>query len=397
MADHDDVEDNGAAKVHGSVVTNSAGWGYVNHSSYVDFTSNIAYDVDGSGFVTEAGDEIGSFVGNLAIQARGSGGGIESRRDIQDFAHQGDGFWFQGGGVRVVDNVAVGNTGHGFVYFTRGLEQDVGTTRFLAENLAHHQIAKGNDTVRVGEVPLLEFRNNEAYGNATGMATRFHKLRDTHQEVSVIEDLRLWNNNRGMHIPYTNRTILRNVEVIGNIDRPSGIGISRNNVTRNITYENIAVSGFRYGVQMPSRGENVLVSGHLNNIENIYISTPVRSNRVVRILSGVSMDTPTNRRGYTPFDVVLRANLSPHRDSIAHVFGSDTILWESRHGALQLFFAEQAPDYIPFPGPAEYVPSLYVGKTNQELFEQYRRSVGGELLPADAFKVREVRGYASLV
>lgn len=388
---------NGAAKVHGTVINDSAGWGYVNHSSFVDFTSNVAYDVDGSSFVTEAGDEIGSFVGNLAIRGRGSGDGIESRRRLQDFAHQGDGFWFQGGGVRVVDNVAMGQTGHGFVFFTRALEQDTGTTQFLTENLKNPRIANGNDTIRVGEVPLLEFRNNEAYANNTGTATRFHKLRETHNDVSLIEDLRLWNNNRGLHIPYTNRTTLRNVEVIGDPDRPSGFGISRNNVTRNITYEDITVEGFRWGVQVPLRGENVLASGRLNNIQNVVVGTAVRNKRVVRILDAVQFETPSNLRGSAHYDVAMQANLNPHRDSIAHVFGKDTVLWESPRGDLQLYFSAQAAEFTPFPKEGEFIPSRYVGKTNEELQTEFFRSLGGQLLPDDAFKMRGVRGYVSEV
>jgi Ca2+-binding RTX toxin-like protein len=89
------------ARVHGSVVVDSPGWGFVNHSSYVQFSDNVAYNVDGAAFVTEAGDEIGSFVGNLAIHSIGSGQGDEARNELDDFGHGGDGFWFQGGGVRV--------------------------------------------------------------------------------------------------------------------------------------------------------------------------------------------------------------------------------------------------------------------------------------------------------
>ena len=52
---------------------------------------------------------------------------------------------------------------------------------------------------------------------------------------------------------------------------------------RNIRYENIVVEGFRYGVQVPERGENVIVSGQLNNIDNIVIESARRAGRTVRI------------------------------------------------------------------------------------------------------------------
>jgi hypothetical protein len=60
-------------------VVDSPGWGFVNHSSNVVMEDNVAYDVIGASFTTEAGDEIGAFRRNLAVKSTGSGAGIESR------------------------------------------------------------------------------------------------------------------------------------------------------------------------------------------------------------------------------------------------------------------------------------------------------------------------------
>ncbi|MFP6763812.1 MAG: G8 domain-containing protein [Planctomycetaceae bacterium] len=93
------VDDGVPATIHGSVIARSPGWGFVNHSSFVDFTQNVTFDVDGAGFVSEAGDEIGSFRNNIAIRGRGSGlKSVNARHAVQDFAHQGDGFWMQDAG-----------------------------------------------------------------------------------------------------------------------------------------------------------------------------------------------------------------------------------------------------------------------------------------------------------
>ena len=56
------------ALVEGCVINNDPGWGYTNHSSYVDFVNNVSYDVVGSAYCTEAGDELGSFINNIAIR-----------------------------------------------------------------------------------------------------------------------------------------------------------------------------------------------------------------------------------------------------------------------------------------------------------------------------------------
>ncbi len=113
------------AVVQDSVVVDSPGWGFVNHTSYVNFDNNVAFNVVGASFVTEAGNEMGRFVGNLAIKGVGAntGEGIESRKEKQDFGFQGDGFWFQGPGVQVENNFAVSQRHDGFVFFTDELKQ----------------------------------------------------------------------------------------------------------------------------------------------------------------------------------------------------------------------------------------------------------------------------------
>src|SRR5207248_6298728 len=102
-----------AVAVRGCVVVNSPGWGFVNHSSNIDMEDNVAFNVAGAAFVTEAGDEIGSFRRNLAVRSVGSGADTVARVKLQDFGHEGDGFWLQGGGVAVEQNVAVGQAGAG--------------------------------------------------------------------------------------------------------------------------------------------------------------------------------------------------------------------------------------------------------------------------------------------
>src|SRR5262249_8682281 len=95
------------ATVCGCVVVNSPGWGFVNHSSNVDMEDNVAFNVVGAAFVTEAGDEIGSFRRNLAIRSAGSGHDTVAREKLQDFGHEGDGFWIQGGGGAGEQNIAL--------------------------------------------------------------------------------------------------------------------------------------------------------------------------------------------------------------------------------------------------------------------------------------------------
>ena len=54
------------ADVVDSVVQGTPGWGIVNHSSNVDADDNVVHDFVGSAYVSEAGDELGSFTDSLA-------------------------------------------------------------------------------------------------------------------------------------------------------------------------------------------------------------------------------------------------------------------------------------------------------------------------------------------
>ncbi len=183
------------AVVRGSVVIDSPGWGYVNHSSNVVMENNIAYKVVGSSFVTEDGNEIGVMraICRLAIRVRAKQ--IESRTAIHDFGHEGDGFWFQGPGVQVVNNIAVGAAHAGFIFFTASSKN-----LFDAVNLANPSLAKGHDAVPVGSVPLSQVKGNVAFNSGFGLEVWFHMTRMPEGET-IIEDFTSWNTRNGVDLP----------------------------------------------------------------------------------------------------------------------------------------------------------------------------------------------------
>lgn len=265
------------AEICNSAVVDSPGWGFVNHSSYVNMDNNVAFNVVGASFVSEAGNELGRFTGNLAIKGVGAntGEGIESRKFKQDFGFQGDGFWFQGPGVDVRDNVAVSQKHDGFVYFTVGLEQsytfvkrdsagnaldsagkattdpamfvyvtqtkpavfntsmfkNVGTDDTAAPDTSAYSGGKytaaviaalggDNKTVPIGNVPILRFLNNTAYASGTGFETWFHQLNNNASMMpdSTIEGFTSFN-QRGsaMFDPYTNNATVKNANLYGGV------------------------------------------------------------------------------------------------------------------------------------------------------------------------------------
>ncbi len=388
--------DNHPSIVHGSAVVGSPGWGYVNHSSFVHFTDNVAYDVDGAAFVTEAGDEIGSFVGNLAIRSTGSGEDVTSRNDMQDFGHQGDGFWLQGGGVEVVGNVASGHQGNAFIAFTRGLVQDgLGQTVFLAENLSDPSLADGQETIDVGHVPLKSFRDNIAYASRVGVTTRFHLRQAEHTQSSVLENLLLWSNRTGVELVYTDQTVLRNSTIIAAGGDLAGLGVDRNGGTSNITFQNLHVEGYAIGLKAPRRGDNIIDGGFFNNQDNILFNTPLQEETRLEIRGPIQFGTlpPIVTGGRTQQEIVLPSVLTKRDGSFDHIFAPYQVLIEyGPYAGANVLFREQAAGFVPFPDPQEGLPDEYVGRTNQQLWDDYQIAVGGAVAPADAISDPQIRG-----
>jgi hypothetical protein len=211
-----------AIPVKGCAVVNSPGWGYVNHSSHIEFEDNVAYNVHGAAFVTEAGDEIGSFRRNLAVRSAGSGHDTVARNDIQDFGHEGSGFWLQGGGVAVEDNVAAGHRDAAYFFFTSGLiEEGLGRRGFLVANVPEKLRANNvkspkeklpADRMTLNYLPLLSCKGNSAFASGLGMVIRFHSPPVT---KSVVEDCTIWRTGIGVRILYSDNVHLKNLRLIG--------------------------------------------------------------------------------------------------------------------------------------------------------------------------------------
>ena len=70
---------------HGQHGGDNPGSGFVNHSSYIDISDNVAFDVQGQ-LCTEAGEEMGNSLTTLPSDHRM--GEATSRLGLQDFGHE---------------------------------------------------------------------------------------------------------------------------------------------------------------------------------------------------------------------------------------------------------------------------------------------------------------------
>ena len=381
------TDDGNPATIVGSAVVDSPGWGFVNHSSDVDMIDNVAYKVNGAAFTTEVGDEIGSFVGNMAIGTTGANEDLESRVAVQDFGFSGEGFWFQGPGVKVTGNISAGNQGDAYVYYTQGLFEGGVQKQFLSTNLVDASIAQGAATMPVEWVPIRQFSNNTGYASDNGLRIRYHLVNATQGQTSFIDNSQFWNDVTGVLLVYAENVTLRNDTVATAASLPQIVGIHAAPLEANhLEFDNDSVSGFARGIDLPSHGTSIVNGGTFNNLYDIVLLSAATADRNVLIEGQIG--TPKIN---AQFDVdPLTA------DTADAVFVKDVItLNYGQFVNQQLFFNMQAAGAIPFPVARVDVPSKYVGLTNQQLWDLYGVALGGAITPSNAVPAPNIIGLVA--
>jgi hypothetical protein len=183
------------AQVLDCVVYNSPGWGFVNHSSWVKFSECVAVGVVGSAFNAEAGDEIGSFLGNFAAHGAGNGQFFEDgdenldantdRVSLGDLAWTGVGFWFVSPRINVDNNVAAGLKGPGLAFMTVGKKENSAGGKYIGlpnnrvptgctpRHWVHNNPWTGERMALTSDMPILSFQDNTVYGSFQGTRIRW--------------------------------------------------------------------------------------------------------------------------------------------------------------------------------------------------------------------------------
>lgn len=286
------------AMVKGSVVFNGPGWGFVNHSSHVDFIDNVSYGLQGAGFYTEAGNEIGSMQGNIAIRSVNSAFELDDQGAIDpdlgasrmDYGNDGDGFWLTGNQVKMLNNVAAGASAHGIIYWTDGIMEVTSPNRATRVTVAVKDLSNGNlipnrTQIPVWWAPLAESRGNESYGATVGFRIRYINAKNYlgREEQSefhrsppqayidtltpTVNDLTVWGSRDGVLLNYNERVSLNGARIIGfgkgvsqfsfnDGTAKSGIGLDIGNDSTHGPgqYRNIQIEGFGMGFATPVNG-----------------------------------------------------------------------------------------------------------------------------------------------
>jgi len=421
--------------VRNSAIVGSPKLGVVNHGGYGLVDDNVAYKVRGSQFFTENGSEIGRFKGNLAVRSHGTGfdTGDDDGMPIQrgyaykhplNIGHGGHGFWLQGGGVDVIDNVAIGHSYSAYGFFVAnnrivsfGGPQEPNNPRtkgtpwerldiFLAENLKDPSLAHGQSFLHTSAVPFYMAR---CVGLASRIGLRTRGIDRTeflvlHDKQDLVEDCRFVWNEEGYLLSYSpGRSHLRNTQLIGSDPARealphAGIG-NGNHIPGFLTLENVTIDGYRTGCVLPARGNHVIKGGSINGIRKLVVPSPWGGKLVVEgvkfghmkgeeaqpILFGADPRGPnlygvppyTNwTRKLQPFEFVYNGQQVYHDDQ-----KPDAVPFDVRDKRWADFHGNNVPDHGPLSG-----------KTGRQLWEQYRLAIGGRLAPAELTPCPDIQG-----
>jgi hypothetical protein len=401
--------------INDSVVVDSPGWGIANKSSDADVTNNVVFNATGAAFATEAGDEIGVFDHNIAIHSLGvtsTFNDIRDREAVQDFGFQGDGFWLQGGNVTITNNIATGQRGAGFVLLGLGLVQSLPVsldsngnpvfqnvmTAIPASELTWAPWAPTDPTTMVtdGSVPLKEFANNVAFADGNGLVlwNSLNFVADP-KVTDVIDNLQVYEpGGIGVVVNYSQNVILKDVTVISNANNPYAEGIVSDN-SASVTFDHVDVRGFGYGIVPPLQGVNSVIAGTFQDLNAIYIEPiPPYDTRVLSIsddpVTGDKVTflnlSPSALGNSTQYDIYVRSNFDFTQPNIGEVFTpGSALLGTVTFNGQQIYFAEQAADFVPFPSAAASpsIPAALEDQTNAQLFRTYGLAIDGAVVLGD--------------
>ena len=260
----------------GNSVVGSPGWGIVQHDSHAVLENNLTYDVVGSGFVSETGNEIGAWRNNISIKNQGRSGNEKGGAYNHDLGFGGHGFWFQGRLVESEGNVTAGNSGAGIFYFHRGVDQ----IDPLSDNLAIEAWAKGLDTISTSDSPIMGFKDNEVLASETGLFVIKNSQVQKHDGRTVLDGLKAWEVVEGTDLQYTAHYTVKDFDLLGtktslHKNAPNDGVLLFHNV-EDMVFDNLKVEGFSRGVNL---NKETPVGKTLNNWGYIFVDTQLKNNK----------------------------------------------------------------------------------------------------------------------
>lgn len=219
--------------IQGNSVVGSPGWGYVVHDAWADFDHNVAWSTFGGGFVTEIGNEPGTWTNNIAIRAQGLHPCLTKNFVNDDHWRCGTGFAMARHTI-AQNNVCTGSgSAECFGWMTR---RDPNVIVLIKkEHLPFPEIALNHPDVNVDIPAIHDFKNNEAYASQQGLKVTKSGPVQRHMRRSYITNYAGWNNTRhDIDLTYTGRYTLINPKLYNllkiNDNRQCSLNLGKNTV-----------------------------------------------------------------------------------------------------------------------------------------------------------------------
>jgi lysophospholipase L1-like esterase len=293
------------SSIRGCSVWGSPGWGIAHHEANLIAEDNFVYEVLGTAYMQEAGNEIGTWRRNLSIKIYGgapfltseqpgigSGGGyVTSTRRLTNFDYgwEGNGFWLHGAGqIAGEDNVAASSAAASIALFGNsdgGVGARFPNTDYMESRLlpaAQRDIARGFTTpnVEVSHVPLRQLRRLVGYNSKQFYFAWGHMLNGenslffhttggaktqmpSHPYLSVVEDFLAWGlSDHGIQIEYSSGYLFRDGLVVSTgVSRAGALKINGTNVNlTNLRFENFNGSVYVPTEPLPRFGRDFRAS-----------------------------------------------------------------------------------------------------------------------------------------
>lgn len=287
----DDI--NGTAAIaKGNAVVGSPGWGMVHHDSNAIFEDNVVFDVAGSGFAAESGNELGRWRNNLSMKITGPGQRLNSRQvDARkqkfDLGFNGEGYWVQGAAqVAMENNIAISTNDAGIALFSDGQGNEARDAEtILIKNLPARIQAlfpAGQQEVDITDVPLNKLTGFQSYNTNVGidvwaqlanfdgqLELNNRTPNALHEGRAKIDNFKVWNNRtKGINTDYSGNIDFENGLIIGDVNDPGGDGIVHNHATHGNRYTGLKVRGFGEGfnIEFPDLERNFLATSIENSV-----------------------------------------------------------------------------------------------------------------------------------
>lgn len=208
--------------------------------------NNASYNVYGSHFVSEDGNEMGAFKHNIAIKSQGRPTYVKYGQNNHDVGHTGHGFWLESRNMAVENNVVSGVSKAGIVYWHRNFIPGVDLWIPKANLLtANKDLIKNASKIYYENIPITHEKNTTVLASGAGLDIIKAFAKQNHGVRSMIESFKAYSVLSGINIDYSEKYTIKDAELFADpLTRKWHHGMLIHTQTTDIVFHNTNLDGF---------------------------------------------------------------------------------------------------------------------------------------------------------